>query len=330
MKQMKKQELYRWVGHSSQLYSLRHVILQDGSGKGTDIFEVSTAVGLELDVLPAQGIDIGRLRYKGVNISFISKNGYDSPERILPYEKEFLHTFPAGMLYTCGLRNVGPPCRDKDEWFPQHGRYHGLVAANPSAYVEKDFIVIRGIMRESALFGHCLQLGRIIRIPIWGSEIIIEDILENLTLQSEEFMFLYHVNFGYPMLSDEARLILPEGRETMPRTAFAKAGLGKECTFEPPIDSEEERVYFHKLPKPVIRLENPDLNITAEITWSNDTLPVLAQWRSMASGDYVLGLEPSNCFIMGRNNERDNGTLRIIKPFEQIKFSMMLRLEEMQ
>lgn len=328
MKQMDKQELHRWVGHSSQLYSVRQVTLQDGPGKGSDIFEVSTAGGLELEILPNTGLDIGRLRYKGVNISFISKNEYDSPARILPYEMEFLHTFPAGMLYTCGLRNVGPACRDNNEWLPQHGRYHGLIATNPSAYVENDTIVIRGIMRESALFGHCLQLERIIRIPIWGSEIEIEDIVENLTPQPEELMLLYHVNFGYPMLSDEARLILPEGRETTARTAFAEAGLGKECTFDSPIDGEEEQVYFHKLPEPIAKLENPALGISAELSWSGDTLPVFAQWRSMASGDYALGLEPSNCFIMGRKDERENGTLRTIAPFEKMKFSMKLKLEE--
>lgn len=38
----------------------------------------------------------------------------------------------------------------------------------------------------------------------------------------------------------------------------------------------------------------------------------------MASGDYVLGLEPTNCYIMGRSEERKNGTLPVLKAFETI------------
>jgi hypothetical protein len=45
----------------------------------------------------------------------------------------------------------------------------------------------------------------------------------------------------------------------------------------------------------------------------------------MASGDYVLGLEPTNCYIMGRQEERRNGTLPVLGAFEtevhRVKFS---------
>ena len=63
---------------------------------------------------------------------------------------------------------------------------------------------------------------------------------------------------------------------------------------------------------------NPEIGIKAELTWS-DNLPILAHWRSMASGDYVCGLEPTNCYIMGRKAERENGTLPVLKPFETVK-----------
>ena len=53
------------------------------------------------------------------------------------------------------------------------------------------------------------------------------------------------------------------------------------------------------------------------MTWS-ENLPILVQWRSMASGDYALGLEPTNCYIMGRHAERENGTLPVLKPFESV------------
>jgi hypothetical protein len=62
---------------------------------------------------------------------------------------------------------------------------------------------------------------------------------------------------------------------------------------------------------------NETIGMKMTLTWS-DSLPILAHWRSMASGDYVCGLEPTNCYIMGRKFERENGTLQYLAPDEQV------------
>lgn len=308
-----------YIGNSDQLCSVRRVRLQEGRGKGAEVVEVCTAGGLQIDILPDTGLDIGQVRYKGTNMTYLSKNGYDSPAVIAPYETEFLNTFPGGLLYTCGLRSAGPANRDGDEWHPLHGRYHSLAAEQLCTDIEDDEIIVKGTIRETALFGHVLEVHRTIRIPCFGSRITVEDNVSNLTPRDEEIMQVYHCNFGYPLLSENARLILPEDRETIPRTEFAKTGLGRECTFDPPIDGEEERVFFQKMRDDFhAALQNPALGVEMTISWSGDTLPILSQWRSMASGDYVLGLEPSNCYIMGRSAERENGTLPVLKAFDTI------------
>lgn len=56
-------------------------------------------------------------------------------------------------------------------------------------------------------------------------------------------------------------------------------------------------------------------------------LTILVQWRSMASGDYACGLEPGNSYIMGRKQERENGTLPVLKPFETVKTEVSIRFE---
>ena len=115
----------------------------------------------------------------------------------------------------------------------------------------------------------------------------------------------------------------------MPRTPFAAEGLDRQCVFEPPVPGEEERVFFQKMRKDFrASLENPDLGIRMTISWSGDTLPILSQWRSMASGDYVLGLEPTNCYIMGRHDERENGTLPVLKAFETIHHTVQIEFAE--
>ena len=309
-----------YIGNPAQLVTLRRVTVSEGRARGTGIIEVRTAGGLELDILPDAGLDIGQCRYRGINMSWMSKNGYDSTAAINPYETEFVNTFPGGLLYTCGLRSAGPANRDNGEWHPLHGRYHSLQAEHVCAETLEDEIVIRGTMRETQLFGHCLTVRRTIRIPAFGASVTIEDTVSNESPRDAEIMQVYPCNIGYPLLSEKARLVLPEARETVPRTEFARTGLGRECGFDEPVDGEEERVFFQKMQSEYwARLENPDLNVSMTISWSGDTLPILSQWRSMASGDYVLGLEPTNSYINGRHDERENGTLPLRKAWESLK-----------
>ncbi len=315
-----------YLCHPQQMVTLRRVTVAEGRARGTGIIEVATAGGLQADILPDAGLDLGQVRYRGINMSFLSKNGYDSPAAIAPYETEFLNTFPGGMLYTCGLRSTGGAHRDGEEWHPLHGRYHSLQAENVAAEILENEVVIRGTLRETALFGHNLQLKRTIRIPVFGSDITVSDELTNLTHREEEYALLYHCNFGYPFVSQQARLELPENRKTTPRTPFAATGLGRETTFDAPVPGEEERVFFHENMDRQVSLVNESLGTRMTLTWS-ETLPILAHWRSMASGDYVCGLEPTNCYIMGRKQERENGTLPKLQPFETVKTQVRIHFE---
>ena len=315
-----------YIGNPAQLVTVRRMRLQEGSGKGSEVIEVSTAGGLTLDILPDAGLDIGQTRYKGINMSWMCKNGYDSPAGIS--ETEFSYTFPGGLMYTCGLRSTGGGNNDNGEWHPVHGRYHSLQADHISTQVTDEEVTISGVIRETALFGHALEVRRTIRIPAFGSEVTVHDEITNQTPRDEEYMHIYHCNFGYPLLSEKASLILPEERETIPRTEFAKTGMGRELTFDQPIDGEEERVFFQLMKKEFwARLENPSLGVNMTISWSGDTLPILSQWRSMASGDYVLGLEPTNSYIGGRHDERENGTLPVLKAFETTSNTVTIRFE---
>lgn len=320
-----------YIGNPSQLVTLRRIVSDEGKSKGCGIIEAETANGLRVDILADAGLDIGHARYKGMPVSWMSKNGYDGPAAISPYETEFVNTFPGGLLYTCGLRSAGPANRDGGEWHPLHGRYHSLPAERISAELTDDEIIIKGVVRETALFGHCLEVKREIRMPVFGSSISVKDVITNMSPKDEEIMTIYHCNFGYPLLSENARLILPQDRETIPRTDFARTALGRECGFDKPIDGEEERVFFQIMKKEFCaRLENRSVKTAMTMTWSGDTLPILSQWRSMGSGDYVLGLEPTNCYIMGRHDERENGTIRILPAYESVTHEVTIAFETVE
>lgn len=315
-----------YLCHPQQAYTLRRVTIDEGKARGAQVIEIDTAGGLHVDLLPDSGLDIGQVRFKGVNMSWISKNGPDAPRCDIPFENEFLKYFPGGLLYTGGLRSAGPGNRDGEEWHPLHGRAHGLSAEQVSARMEDDVIIVSGVLRETSLFGHVLELKREYRIPVFGAKIELRDKLTNLAHQSEEYQLLYHCNFGWPLVSAEARVELPDARKTTPRTPFAATGLGQETTFTEPVPGEEERVFFHEEMERRASIVNPAIDTRMTITWS-DTLPILSHWRSMASGDYVCGLEPSNTYIMGRAEERKNGTLPVLQPFESVETGVTIEFE---
>ena len=325
-------EFRSYVGNDEQIYGVRRVILDEGNARGVALYQVTTAGGLELDILPDTGLDLGHVRFKGVNMNYMTKNGYDSPVRFMTIPGEFGRYFPGGMLFTCGLLSAGPENTDIDGTFhPLHGRFHGLSAKGLYGYVDGENITVGGEIRETKQGDYCFRVQRKYTIPAWGSEIQLEDKITNLTEAPVEYMILYHMNFGWPMLSESAVLELPEKRKTTPRTPYAEKGLAAHTKFCKPIDGEEEQVFFHEIEsesEAYARLKNPELGITAEISWSLDTLPILAQWKNMKSGDYVLGLEPSSCYIMGRERERREGRLMTLKPFESVKNSIKLKFSQ--
>ena len=326
-----KRDLLRKVGDLSQLAGIRQMSFSSGKAKGTPALELYNLAGLRCTVLPDQCMNLFDMQYKGVNLGFISKNGLAGSPYINALGDEFLYQWPAGMLYTCGLSNTGPSNED-------HGRFqteHGRIGFAPAEYIainedwENDSYVIKlkGSMRETMIYGLNLKLTREISLGLHDKHILIEDTLENLEPKEEEFMLLYHFNFGYPLVDDGAEILTSAG-EVSPRTENSKKGLKNWNKIESPEDGAEEEVFFHKNPPNTKVAEaaiiNSTLGLGVKLRYSADTLPILVQWKSMRSHDYVIGVEPSNSFIMGRNEERKNGTLKKIGGFEKIHYKLEL------
>ncbi len=321
---------YRLAGHPDQLYSVTRLTAEEGPARGVSFYAVDTGGGLQFCAMADHALDIARLSFRGVNLSFLSKNGFVAPSKEIPVENEFLHTFPGGMLYTCGLWSAGPAGRDEaGVWQPLHGRFHSLPADQCAAHTKNDLIEISGRIRETRLFGQALEVRRTISAPVGGTELVITDVLENQTPEPADYMLLYHMNFGYPFLTPELKFILPQGTKTSPRYPEMAKGIPALAEFTEPVDGAEEEVFFHEIPSEdgfgEVRLEQPALGFGVRIRYGLDTLPHLAQWKCMRSGEYVLGIEPTNSYISGRAEEQKKGTIGKIGPFEQK--TMQVRLE---
>ena len=92
MKQLQKSG---YLCNPQQAYTLRRVTISEGKAKGATIIEVCTAGGLQVDILPDSGMDIGQVRYKGVNMTFISKTATTALSGSIPMKQNSSSTSPA-------------------------------------------------------------------------------------------------------------------------------------------------------------------------------------------------------------------------------------------
>ena len=82
-------EALRMVGNMDQLAGIRLAQLADGPGRGVTIAEFHNAAGLHFTVSPDRCMDIYDFSYKGINISFLSRNGMRSPMSYTALKGEF-------------------------------------------------------------------------------------------------------------------------------------------------------------------------------------------------------------------------------------------------
>lgn len=267
------------ISNFQQVASIRRYTLTEGREKGLDVLDCDNGkIRFLLNV--SKACDIMQLYHEGQNMSFVSKNGFTKRE--IP----FLRRFEGGMLYTCGLDSVGG--RDGYEL---HGTLHNIPAEIVRAECNESGIVVETIIRDTALFGKNLVLTRKVSTTIGGEEVRIEDVLCNEGYTEEQYCLLYHINVGYPMLDDGAKIIA-EIEGYAPRTAWAKQNETTMYEMNAPTPNQEETCYFLNLKKPKITLVNEKIGKKFTVSYSGDTLPYFLEWKSMASGDYALGLEP--------------------------------------
>jgi hypothetical protein len=191
---------------------------------------------------------------------------------------------------------------------------------------------IEGEMRQARVFGENLRLTRRITIGLGDSRIAIHDRVENLGASTSPLMILYHINLGFPLLDETCQLIAaPHAVE--PRDAVAAPGVNDWMRFQPPTHGYAEQVFYHDLPADEkgwagIKLINPTQQVSLGVRFQKATLPNLVQWKMMGQGAYVLGLEPANCRVGGRSQERARDTLQFLEPGERREFDVEIVVTE--
>ena len=179
-----------YIGHETQLSGVEEHRLVGGKGDGMRLYEATNGKGLELTLSPDRNGDITRLRYKGINMSYFSPCGYVAPAYYDKVGANWLQSFTAGFLTTCGLQAVGTPCIDDGEELP----LHGSIANQPCAqsYWEEDDkeIRIHSVTKDEVIFGRKLVLKRTVTISKEENTFSIDDHIENTGSKTEPMEIL--------------------------------------------------------------------------------------------------------------------------------------------
>lgn len=324
-KQFTRQELEKRVGHLSQIAGVRMMQLQEGAEAGVRIADVRSGSGLRFQISLDRGMDISVAEYKGISLAWRSSHGDVHPSYYDPRGMGWAQSFPGGLMTGCGLTYLGAPCVDDGEELGLHGR----LSNTPPEHVETKtkwngdqcVFKVNGVMRESFLFKQNLALYRTVELELGGSVITLRDIVVNEGFRQSPFMILYHINLGWPLLDDGAELLL-NARSTVPRDAEASKGTATAAKFPSPLSGYKEEVFFHDLAADKngfasALLVNNKLQLGLFVRYRQKELPKFVQWKMVGEGEYVLGLEPANCWVEGRAKERERGTLQFLEPGEQ-------------
>jgi len=269
------------LGDVRQFASVQRIVLDDGQERGVRALAFSTGGGLDFWVLSDRGFDIGPLWWRGMQLGWQSPAGFRSPalnERWDDKGRGMERGF-SGMLVTCGLEHVRAP----DGASPLHGRLPftpgRLLAYGEEWDAPEPHLFCKGEMVQYRIGGEGLRLTRRITAPLGGTELRVDDVVENIGPEPQPIAMLYHVNPGFPLV-DEGTTVMLDGT----------------CIVGPlqPSESSVGLVKWHDVhgPAAAVMVGAPACPAVLEISWGADTLSCLQTWRNIQQNIGVLGIEP--------------------------------------
>jgi len=322
-----RRELCRRVGDVRQVAGVRPYELLDGKGRGVRAADFRTGTGFRFSVLADRGLDISHAEYRGRPVAWISPTEEAAPAYFQPGGLGFLRTFYAGLLTTCGLTYCGAPCEDEGEPLGLHGRISHIpaydLAIDQRWEGDEYHMSLSGKLREAAVFQENVELRRSISVRLGESRLFVKDEIENLGYKETPFMLLYHINLGFPVVDEGARIVSPTAAAE-PRDAEAEKGKDEYASLPAPVPGYAEQVFYHEMKPDSEGLVHAAIvndafaggPFGAYVTYPKSELPRFIEWKMVGEGEYVVGMEPANCLVAGRAAEREAGTLQFLEPGE--------------
>jgi len=132
------------------------------------------------------------------------------------------------------------------------------------------------------------------------------------------------------LLDEDAILVIPT-EKLIPRDHEAGKGEKSYNQSQKPTPDYQEQVFYHNLKSDLnggtsVALINRKLELGVVIHFNKNQLFNFTQWKQMGEGDYVMGMEPCNCYVGGRTDPRNSGILEYLEPGETRKFDLTIEL----
>lgn len=343
-----RQALAERSGALSQFAGVRLSILGDGLERGVRQLEFRTGTGLRFTVLVDRAMDIAECEHNGRAVGWHSPSGFRNPA-LHEYEGEgglgWFRSF-SGLMVTCGLDHVLFMHDDPaDHYFygPRkvvrsslHGRI-GTIPARLTGYGERwdgDDCVLwaEGVVQQSTVFGEDLHLIRRIEATVGTDEIRLHDRVVNHGFYRTPHMYCYHINVGYPVLSEGSRYVAPV-RDVIwaaHADAYCSQGVGYR-TLSAPIRNFHEQVWQHEMAADAegrvnVALVNEALGFGFEVETLKAQFPAMYEWQNLHAGHYALGIEPSTNHVLGKDFARERGELIQLEHGDERRYDAVFRI----
>jgi len=324
-------DLLKRIGDMDQVGGVKILELSEGLERGVRVALVRIG---ELSFLVSidRCMDVVNAEYKGIPLGWISPTGIVSPGFYEPEGLGWTRGFPGGLLTTCGLTYMGAPTVDQGEPLGLHGRISyipaRLIYAGSCWDGDEYVTALEGEVREAKVFEPNIALRRRMEARLGKRHLVIRDKVTNEGWGAQPLMILYHVNIGFPVLDNGSSLV-STSHLYVPRDDEAKVDAEKFSEFHEPTSGYKEKVYFHDMLTDAdgyaySAIVNEKLldGMAVYVKYRKSELPRFIQWKMMGEGTYVVGMEPANGLVMGRDKDRRWGTLQHLKPQETREFNI--------
>ncbi len=297
--------------------------------------------GLRVCVALDRGGDLVEASYRGVNLAYLTPNGYKPPSPAYHHGEEWLRGWPGGLLTTCGPETIGRTTDEDGRVVNLHGRFSNTPAAvvgihQPSG--EGSEFGIDLLVRDTRMFGPCYEVRRSLRGRIGGATLDLRDVVMNIGDRLQPHSWLYHINPGYPLLDTAARLVY-RGKldhhwlKPAPEASPTAADLDAWKTIPPPQPDHAgggERGVVVIVPEArggdpaTVGLVNRHRSLGLAIRFRPDQLPRLANWQHLGPrGSYVTGIEPFAGTMIG-SEDPFPGSQIVLEPGESRVYDLSL------
>ena len=340
-------ELERRVGDLSQVFGVDLAELRDGLERGIRILRFRSGSGLEFQVLVDRAFDIADMTFRGIPIGWKSAAGFRSPwlhEMSAEGGFSWFRSF-SGLMTSCGLDHVHAPETDSAAHFHQPDKetifhpLHGRIGNTPARLKgygvrwenDRCFLYADGEVSQAAVFAENLLLERRIEIEVGANTVSVRDRVSNLGFHPTPHAYLWHVNLGWPVVSEGARLVAPientawslranEADERGARIQSAPRSPATPQVFDHRLKIEADGTARAALVNDSFVTDSGVGGLAVEIAYDGHAMPSLFQWQYFQAGNYVVAIEPCTVHAGSRAVWHERGEFRVLQHGDHIDY----------